>query len=1027
MKKILALVLTLAMVLSMFTMGFTVSAANTTEPADAPEGAIAISDVDGLKKMEPGKYYYLTDNITLGSPQVRDNEEDANGLVPLSTSEKTYYTIDPANPGIEEELITIPAGATLDGNGNTIYYGYYISNPGMYTKTNKYANSLNWTHSMFQFAAATTENPTTTIKNLKIGDTTTPVYLGAYNTVGASGNITSNDTWGIFDDTTGSNVVWNNVNFYVERYGRGLGNYNVGPVMTKSLGTHNFTECSVNTPTMSAGSQYGGWIYSSNGPVTMTNCSTNSYVISAGTNESGENVNLEPWLSGSVGAGFIHTAYADVTMIGCKNNIDITANYGGTHYKFGGLVGEIAKGSIYVENCENNGNFWLDKITIGGGLVGRGQNGKNDKFQIINSTNNGDIKRTNTAGTTENHGYGGIAGHVSATTTFEIIGCTNNGNMTGATGNAGGILGLVEGDAPQKILRNNVNNGNLTTIANIVEAAGIVAQFRTSGEISGCKNYGNIESVSSRTAGIMGCAYTSGATVEINGCANYGNVTITATGTQAGGLLAYNVANTTVDACMNFGTITGSSASTHVAGLVANSNVGMTITNSQNHGTVTGSYAKGYYAGILASNTAGVTLNLTNCKNFGAIGNTSVQRAGGIVGYANGGSYNLTKCENYGTLTTNQYSGGMIAEMAGACTVKIEKSYNHGEIIGVHAIAGFVGQVVNNANASVTINNSFNLGDVHHGSTAGEGIGGFLGRIAGTSTPITLTNCINLGTVTGSTKNTTAGAFGDTFGQFIGCFTVSAGTVAGSEAVMGNKTVGGFFDWANIANKPVLTNCHGYGDAVFASGAMSLKGWIRWDENGTALSTNVKSTIPVTEAPNGGVAGINVEYTGDVKTLLNTSLEDAMANIKSATGVTMMQGDTAKGEDEMVIATPELRGYQMSNDGGSIRFAATISSINYSEVGFKYTVEYNGKVVAEETAIRNYVWETLNATGNNNSIEEKTASEMGGKYFTALVFTGVPATGTLKLTVTPIADTYTGTGYTATIVDGAVTSVVAAN
>ena len=94
MKKILAIVLTLAMVLSMFTMGFTVSAANTTKPADAPGDAIAISTVDGLKAMEAGKYYYLTANITLGSYQVRVNEVDANGLTPKPDEDGTvHYTV----------------------------------------------------------------------------------------------------------------------------------------------------------------------------------------------------------------------------------------------------------------------------------------------------------------------------------------------------------------------------------------------------------------------------------------------------------------------------------------------------------------------------------------------------------------------------------------------------------------------------------------------------------------------------------------------------------------------------------------------------------------------------------------------------------------------------------------------------------------------------------------------------------------------------------------------------------------------
>ena len=55
MKKILALVLTLAMMLTMLNVGFIASA-----ESEIPEGAIAISTAEQLAAMEAGKYYYLT-------------------------------------------------------------------------------------------------------------------------------------------------------------------------------------------------------------------------------------------------------------------------------------------------------------------------------------------------------------------------------------------------------------------------------------------------------------------------------------------------------------------------------------------------------------------------------------------------------------------------------------------------------------------------------------------------------------------------------------------------------------------------------------------------------------------------------------------------------------------------------------------------------------------------------------------------------------------------------------------------------
>ncbi len=946
MKKILAIVLTLAMVLSMFTMGFTVSAANTTKPADAPADAIAISDAAGLAAMEAGKYYYLVADITVGTPGSLN--EDAG--VPIQD--------DWAEPAEEAELITIPAGATLDGNGNTIYYGYYLTNPGMYTSTNKFVNSLSWTHSLFELAAG----DQITIKNLKIGSEETPVYMSKSNDVGASGDITKNDIWGVFDDTEGSNVVWENVDIYAERYGRGLGSFNTGVYMFKSLGNHSFTDCTVNTSTLSAGSQVGAWIYQvQSGSVTMDNCSNEGFVISAGykdiLGEDGETVIgqeevfLTPAISGSYAGGFFNYVYANVTLKNCTNNVRINASYSGTAGHWSAFVSNQQKGALYMENCVNNAYIYVSGLTIGGSMLGRtGGASANSGVQIINCVNNGNIHRTSSVeGTTSNHGYGGIAGHTGSDTVYKVIGCVNNGNMTGATGNVGGIVGFAEGNAT-KVLTNCVNNGDIEATAH-VEAGGIIGQLRFAGEVSGCKNYGAVN------------------------CAKYN-----------GGIIGKTWA---------------------------------------------------------VSNVCNVTID--NCVNYGEIGNTSTQYAAGILSFADNNATVITisNSANYGKIVSKQYSGGFVAENRNALTISY--SQNFGEVTGVHAVGGFVGQTSNQTTTTATFNNCLNAGYIHQGPAAGEGIGGFFGRVAGTKAVINLTGCVNTGKILGSTKATTAyGAFGDGFGQFIGIYTVNAANNYGTwdtwYDVEDSEIVGGFADWtAEGVTKPVFTGCYAFGTAVPAEGAKSLKGWITatYDETTGDLVALTQDTytlteIEVTEAPNNGIVGVNVQYTGNVGTLKNHTIAQALVETEGKTQILVVEGNTARGEDPIVAATPMLRGYQMSTDGASIRFAATINSSAYENVGFKYTAVVAGvNKGTDVVAYGSHVWEGLNAVGADGTIESVTAASMGAKYISAITFNNIPKTGIVKLTITPIAVadgyTYSGTTYNVTIINGVVTSAAAAN
>lgn len=927
MKKILAFVLTLAMMLTMLNVGFVVSAAD-----EIPAGAIAISTPEQLANMQEGKYHYLTADIHLGTPGSLTEDIDGN---PVQD--------DWAEPAEEADMITIPAGATLDGQGHTIYYDYYVTNPGWYGTNNEYVHALSWTHSMFELAAG----DQITIKNVNFGDKKTPVYLSK-TSAGNIGDTTTNDAPSIFDDTEGSNVVWENVDFYAERYGRGLDGTNIAVVVFKSLGNLTFNNCSIYTPYISAGSQAGLWIYNANkGSVTMNNCSNEGYEIYLGytektDEETGDTIQVPytvvPSVAGSYVAGYINYAYVNVTMTNCVNNLNISAHYNGTAGHWSGFVNNFQKGALYMENCVNNGDISVGGLTIGGAIVGRtGSAGGITSFKLINCVNNGNITRgTGVAGVTSNHGYGAITGHTASDGVYVVDGCVNTGNMTGATGCIGGIIGFAEGTATKEI-KNCANYGNITSIAN-AEAGGIIGQLRLNGSIDNCKNFGAI-SAANYNGGIVGRAY---------------------------------------------------GASTYL---------------------------------------------IKNCVNYGQIGNKTTKYAAGILSYSNDNACKVTiqNTTNYGSILSNQYSGGFVAENRNALTITNAK--NFGEVAGVHAVGGFVGQSSNQTTTTATFTNCLNAGYIHQGPAAGEGIGGFFGRVAGVKAVIKLTNCANIGTITGSTKASAAhGAFGDTFGQFIGAYTVNAALNYSGTDVDTPELVGGFYDWtADGATKPTLARCYAFGIANFAEGAKSLKGWITaeyttdadtGDQVITALKqdTFILNDVPVTEAPNNGVVGVNVEYTGTVKFASDLSAGTTVATIvNNIAGVAVVAGNTAQGDDAYVLAAPELRGYQQSIDGSDIRFLAGVFGSNFEEVGFTYSIEVNGDLVVENAkGTLSYVMKAINARGEDGAIESKTAADLGAKYISAITFKNLSDTSTYKITVAPTADNYAGASYTVTIVNGVV-------
>ena len=217
--------------------------------------------------------------------------------------------------------------------------------------------------------------------------------------------------------------------------------------------------------------------------------------------------------------------------------------------------------------------------------------------------------------------------------TFEYANVTNTKTYTG----------ILVGYANNSNLQN-IKISNTCQIKGGKETGGIAGDFW--GNAYNCVNYATVQG-KERVGGLLG--YCTAKYSSITTCANYGNVT--ATGTDAGGLVGYFISGTIQD-CANYGDVKGTERVAGMAGYVnegkiqnvfsygnvsatnRTQDIGMAFGNSDN-GTTEGMVA--YYSGAkLNANGQEITI-----KAFGngkpsednATGFTEAQLKSGVVAY----------------------------------------------------------------------------------------------------------------------------------------------------------------------------------------------------------------------------------------------------------------------------------------------------------------------------------------------------------------------------------------------------------
>lgn len=267
---------------------------------------------------------------------------------------------------------------------------------------------------------------------------------------------------------------------------------------------------------------------------------------------------------------------------------------------------------------------------------------------------------------------GGILGYCATGTVATFTGCQNDGNVTEATGQVGGIVGYIQDDVA--VITDCVNNGNLETTS---YGAGIIGRFGrdkalppdSNITITGCANYGTVKGGKGQTSGILG--YLVG-DATITDCVNYGeiiNETVCAAGIL--GSCFDDVKESCailMTGCVNYGTIKGATISGGIAGRfgysAAWSAKAYRMSNCANYGEVTlttpADYTKTSYAGGLAGYAygggEGTSNGIINCVNAGNIDvncstSTGATYVAGLIGYVNSAYFEAKNNVNAGNIT----------------------------------------------------------------------------------------------------------------------------------------------------------------------------------------------------------------------------------------------------------------------------------------------------------------------------------------------------------------------------------------
>lgn len=324
-----------------------------------------------------------------------------------------------------------------------------------------------------------------------------------------------------------------------------------------------------------------------------------------------------------------------------------------TDVGFGGIVAHVAGGSISdckIIGCTIGGRTSEpSQLQPFGGIVGRVMT--EDQVTITRcQVLNGETQDTTIAGCR----VGGIVGSATSLANVRIEGCYNEGVISNAVLEVGGIMG-------------NCSDSN-TSKANI--------------EICSCTNVADITVACGGAGGIFGYTYKGGR-ITIIDCVNRGNISSrnnstahgASSGTGVGGIVGgyYSYKETggiRIDRCANYGTIFAATNSAGgIVGEYKNGNAATQciISNSVNHASVSSSYYAGGLIGALTRNANSVTGDIVvDCGQTGDVTADGEKSAGGLIGHVLGDAKCVDNIKGVCQLGTVTAANASASPMIGA-------------------------------------------------------------------------------------------------------------------------------------------------------------------------------------------------------------------------------------------------------------------------------------------------------------------------------------------------------------------------
>lgn len=554
----------------------------------------------------------------------------------------------------------------------------------------------------------------------------------------------------------------------------------------------------------------------------------------------------------------------------------------------------------------------------------------------------GNFEGTNTAGSVAGMNSGRIE---------NVTGFGNTVTVTGASGNAGGIVG--------------VNNGK----------SDFAASDSGASTLTGNGIY-DVQNVGSVIAG--GNKVVAGGLVGTNNGAlgnSYSDSAVTSTaGTSAGlgGVAGVNTQNGDVQYVDSLGvTNGGTTGSSNVGGIIGANNGNMY--SGYNESIVSG---RDNVGGIIGVNTSTVS-NIVN-----ATGINGTDYVGGLVGDNDG---NVSSGRNNGTITGNNYVGGMVGSNGANSILKNLVNAESADIVGENYVGGIAG--TNSGEITADDQSTLeNLGSItgqnYVGGVAGENIGRieyietnislnvkdpnqnaqYFGGVAGINgrvddNPIDGVDNDKTGTITSATnKGNVIAADADYVGGIVGLNTANGQLLNSSNAgrVEGANYVGGVAgkneasitgkanDLLTIDNSGVVIAHKGGAGGIFGENTGNIE-YAELTNNGIVSGTYNADKV----AGTGGLIGVN---SGEIK---HSSLKNNIGgqvigtqNVGGLIGVNTGNIEGGRNEQEVdkdgkeTVAADSYYKYQIYNNG-VINVGTWKDDVDSSAEGY-------GKVEADE-------------------------------------------------------------------------------